>query len=1008
MNSGNNFFSFIPQLKPYQIIPSEDDPKEFILLLEENGAALGINHTERRLIEYCDGRSAIGDMILRVTNESSARITDIRRLIWDLDRFGFFESSPWEELNVPYAWGYWGIKKPILKTVYYSSVLGGLERQIASWALHPIVLLISFLIACGLFWWSIPVWTETPLFIVNQSFAFGMLVLIVGILACVFISSWAAAAGLRSVHDSPVGMVFFWQSPFPRVMLDGRRVRSLSLTKSMCAGLIPAVKLVWIATLFSLAASLSEGVRREWLVHISLAALMTAFGVILPWFSTVLSRDIVLRLRGDSVFWTTLRSVKLACQSLFQSSQKKQLHERLFLWWGVWAILSSLILIRLMASLFRADYPVLLGHFLQEDSALVLWIFIVVSSIIIIGVIGALLTFITWIIREGIKEIRLRAFPQHDQKIAASVILSILFVAVVCIASGSHTSSEFLHVSSLIIGAGISLFALRMLVFENKGFPFYLHLHGILTGIMICWLGYGSNLFSISVPFKLDWIAILLSLVGVFVVSLARQYPLWGREAKISKNNKLLFCSSFFVFLIIIHLMINFGNLNTGMSLVDVRSLLVALEILTLVALMKMCQTAFSPLPLIFLYGVGIGAIAPFLMEGLRSPMDPTLHVITLAFLVGATIAVYILYFGISSRVALQVHQPVKTRKNNSPAIATIDHAILSGLELLLPAQGKPALHQIPGEDEIRSALRLIANRVGLRLMQALFYRAAHELPWHAAQKLAALMPPAVPLPKVGKWNDEQIISYLRNVPTFMNAGDEIERIAQIARFRFFQTEDRLITQDTVEDDLLIIVQGKAAVDIEHPFGHSRIAVMAAGDFVGEIGFLSGAPRTATVRALEPVTVLAVSRNDIGESMPKTLAGIRNAEAGQSWLQALAQYNIFREFSPTLLARVCLESQHVHLEVSRTLLMHQDAFQNNVAVLLSGEAVLQQDEENTKLNPGSIAGLVETILDEPLRGIIRADTPAHLLLVERGLFRSALIELLTPKQILTLQDTTAS
>ena len=64
-------------------------------------------------------------------------------------------------------------------------------------------------------------------------------------------------------------------------------------------------------------------------------------------------------------------------------------------------------------------------------------------------------------------------------------------------------------------------------------------------------------------------------------------------------------------------------------------------------------------------------------------------------------------------------------------------------------------------------------------------------------------------------------------------------------------------------DRLHIIVRGKIEVLKRDPAGRMRrLAVLADGDFFGEIALLEGVPRTATVRTRTPCLMLALDRDE--------------------------------------------------------------------------------------------------------------------------------------------------
>ena len=96
---------------------------------------------------------------------------------------------------------------------------------------------------------------------------------------------------------------------------------------------------------------------------------------------------------------------------------------------------------------------------------------------------------------------------------------------------------------------------------------------------------------------------------------------------------------------------------------------------------------------------------------------------------------------------------------------------------------------------------------------------------------------------------------------------------------RTLATGDVLFTQGDPPDDIYIIESGALEVVRTAATGESvTLAQVGAGDFIGEMGPLFGLPRSATVRATEPTTVVAHSpasfRDEIGvDSLGDIIAG---------------------------------------------------------------------------------------------------------------------------------------
>ena len=62
-------------------------------------------------------------------------------------------------------------------------------------------------------------------------------------------------------------------------------------------------------------------------------------------------------------------------------------------------------------------------------------------------------------------------------------------------------------------------------------------------------------------------------------------------------------------------------------------------------------------------------------------------------------------------------------------------------------------------------------------------------------------------------------------------------------------------------DAMYVILGGVADVLIDTPSGQIQVAQMTKNDFVGEIAILCDVPRTATIKAREPLSTLKISKD---------------------------------------------------------------------------------------------------------------------------------------------------
>jgi CRP-like cAMP-binding protein len=70
-----------------------------------------------------------------------------------------------------------------------------------------------------------------------------------------------------------------------------------------------------------------------------------------------------------------------------------------------------------------------------------------------------------------------------------------------------------------------------------------------------------------------------------------------------------------------------------------------------------------------------------------------------------------------------------------------------------------------------------------------------------------------------------------------------------------------LFHQGDVGDAMYVILAGSADVLLETPNGQIRVAELKKNSFVGDIAILSDVPRTATIKACEPLTTLKISKD---------------------------------------------------------------------------------------------------------------------------------------------------
>ncbi|MFM1996220.1 MAG: hypothetical protein RLZZ111_607 [Planctomycetota bacterium] len=102
---------------------------------------------------------------------------------------------------------------------------------------------------------------------------------------------------------------------------------------------------------------------------------------------------------------------------------------------------------------------------------------------------------------------------------------------------------------------------------------------------------------------------------------------------------------------------------------------------------------------------------------------------------------------------------------------------------------------------------------------------------------------------------------------------EHIHGLAALAAERVYAAGEPVIRQGDAGDSMFVILTGRVAVTVQQPGTAAvRLAELAAGDYFGEMSLMTGAPRSATVTALEETRLLEVGK--------ESFRGILAAEPG--------------------------------------------------------------------------------------------------------------------------------
>jgi len=147
----------------------------------------------------------------------------------------------------------------------------------------------------------------------------------------------------------------------------------------------------------------------------------------------------------------------------------------------------------------------------------------------------------------------------------------------------------------------------------------------------------------------------------------------------------------------------------------------------------------------------------------------------------------------------------------------------------------------------------------------------------------------------------------LRALPLLSEADPEfLESVASRLKTEDFERAQTVVRKGDPGDKMYIIASGRVEVVSQNPHGErSRLAVLGAGEFFGEIALLEGAPRRATVETLTACRMLVLEVADFN-SLLEAVPGMRERIAAvvEKRDAELKRLNEFGEVNTELRTRV--------------------------------------------------------------------------------------------------------
>jgi CRP-like cAMP-binding protein len=108
--------------------------------------------------------------------------------------------------------------------------------------------------------------------------------------------------------------------------------------------------------------------------------------------------------------------------------------------------------------------------------------------------------------------------------------------------------------------------------------------------------------------------------------------------------------------------------------------------------------------------------------------------------------------------------------------------------------------------------------------------------------------------------------AFIARVPLFANcSAEEIAAIASVAQEHSYVAGQIIVTQGTPGQAFYMVLSGR----VEIVRDDSSLGAFGPGDFFGEMSLLDQAPRSATIRAIEPTNCIMLSSWDFRALLEK-------------------------------------------------------------------------------------------------------------------------------------------
>ena len=959
-----------PQLIPTETKTLPDGAGgQTAIIARDSRHAMIVDESELACMRELDG-SSVREIACRIWKQGAMPLTALGRLLGDLDRNGFLSSGALPALDESRRDTRYSRllakrgKAPAVEAMPANSAMAAAGRFLASPAALALCVLVM---AAACFVWRYRP-ADSMFLVIGDSTALGAVFALVTAFTVSWLSVWlqslalAAAVGFRiplSV-ESTAGAPLPWLDLTP-VLAESKRVR-------ICT---TAVAPVMMLTLGSAGYLLCRGLMDSALapdiaLQIALGSWISFLLYTSPWWFSPLSHFMVVYLRRSSPARLASDAAYGLIHSLFGSSKAgPEEHGGL---WGLWVVAWPLLALRLLSLIFRRNLPVLTNMLAEEAGTPAFWGLLILAAVLAGGILFAVLST-AWLFVSGIdRMVRRRFWPEWANMLILVGVIGALAVL-------WHVDQPDAFQASMIapgvrvllaIAASIAIWktirkdmwSLDAAAMTALSIVIASHIVGGSAGqgaAMVSSVNeYASSSAAWIAGSSCGWAAVsLLVLTALFV--LEERGSIWGGSALIAGIVGGIIGSSIPGPV--------FSHIPAGFSFG-------VLFVRAIASLPGRDRPAWLWL---LASAVLNGAGGCLIVRSEWTGMGEFVCQASLVMMIAAIIA----------RAAARSYywSDPQTGADREP------YALLGDEIRALVGLAHPAV--APGA-EFAVIARKAERCLGTDTWRSILVHWIPDLTWKDAVELLGKAHPVDSLaPDMSEWDDGRVGQALARVPCLRECGIDPKLLGASARMLVARPGDVLIRQGVRDDALFAIVKGRVAIELEESgIRVTRLAVLEEGAYVGEISFMTGRPRTATVRAVESLTAIVLRRCDVDAAWPEASRHIHQAAADRAWSRQIRGFPVFNEMPESLFLRTILQGETHSLESGEKLPEHI-AGERPVIAVLEGEV----RAGGIHVGAGGLDGIGDLWQPDLEAAGIEAAAASRVVTIPRALMREAVDEI---------------